>query len=92
MILLVGTYLGLFGTRQLIVVLIPGKITSSVATILQLSIVSFVGLRPHGGFPTQFDMSIGVILVQLSFGQLLGIVSDITRRHNLRVNFLITIN
>lgn len=61
----------------------------------QLSLVacSCRRLRPHELFPIQVSMVVGVILLQLTFGQscqwdFLSVVSDSPRKHSLTANSL----
>jgi len=59
-----------------------------------LSVVVYVGYRPHVFSIIHGDMSIVVVIVHLTFGKscwwdVMGLRSDIIRRHNPTANFLI---
>lgn len=58
--------------------------TVSPLSVPELPAALSMGLRPHALFLVYFGLSIGTIL-----GQLMGVTSDVTRRHNLTGDFLI---
>lgn len=69
-----------------------GKTTSPTLSMPQSPEVLCVGVRPWGLVPVHSDMSIGVVLVPLTFGQshwrdFVGVVSDIPRRYSLTTNW-----
>lgn len=87
LLLYIFSGLTIFGTGQIISVFVLRKTTSLSPSFYQLPIVLCIGLRPCGQFPIQFSISVGVILVQPMFRQLywcglIGVTSDVTRRHN----------
>lgn len=71
-----------------------GKTISSTPSFTQFPLVPCVGLRPHGfpiHCPHPLCMSMGVVLVGLTFGQscwwaFMGVVPDVARRHSFTPN------
>lgn len=71
-----------------------GRTISPASSFTQLPIVLCLGLMPHGSFPMQIAMLIGILFAQLMFGwscwwDFIGIASTVNRRHNFMANFLI---
>lgn len=69
-----------------------GEATSPIPNFPRLPIVLCIGLRRHRFVSIQFDIFIGITLIQLTFGQLCwwgstGIASDFIRGCNLTANY-----